>query len=413
MKHDRVEDHCKNGVPMNDRYNVTTDRRYHAPHAGSADTLDSGNHHVSVRNVGRVRPGWSAIFAALCLLMVGGTPPASAQSYSFTDLGTIGGTGGGAYGISDNGQVAGWSSTTGNAAVHATLWNNGAITDLGVLGGNTSSIAYGVNNAGQVVGRSIGSGGYLATLWSGGAISDLGFGNNSSASAINRSGQVVGITSGQAATWTSGSITNNFQTNFLRPSINDRGQIVGESGNKAVLWDSGVTTVLGALTGSVNSYAYAINSTGQIVGDSIFCGACNDRATLWDRNGSVINLGTLGGADSIALDINDLGQIVGNSTLSGGDYHATLWNAGVLLDLNSFLDASNVAAGWVLTQATAINDSGWIVGSAFNTTTKTSSAFLLASVSPIPEPETYAMLLAGLGLMGWVVRRRKGEGAAR
>jgi len=27
--------------------------------------------------------------------------------------------------------------------------------------------------------------------------------------------------------------------------------------------------------------------------------------------------------------------------------------------------------------------------------------------SPVPEPETYAMLLAGLGLMGFVARRRK------
>ncbi|HKX53004.1 MAG TPA: FxDxF family PEP-CTERM protein [Nitrosospira sp.] len=29
------------------------------------------------------------------------------------------------------------------------------------------------------------------------------------------------------------------------------------------------------------------------------------------------------------------------------------------------------------------------------------------TVSPVPEPETYAMLLAGLGLMGMMVRRRK------
>ena len=28
-------------------------------------------------------------------------------------------------------------------------------------------------------------------------------------------------------------------------------------------------------------------------------------------------------------------------------------------------------------------------------------------LTPIPEPETYAMLLAGLGLMGFVARRRK------
>jgi hypothetical protein len=29
------------------------------------------------------------------------------------------------------------------------------------------------------------------------------------------------------------------------------------------------------------------------------------------------------------------------------------------------------------------------------------------NIAPVPEPETYAMLLAGLGLMGFVARRRK------
>jgi len=32
---------------------------------------------------------------------------------------------------------------------------------------------------------------------------------------------------------------------------------------------------------------------------------------------------------------------------------------------------------------------------------------MLESVTPVPEPETYAMLLAGLGLMGFVARRRR------
>ena len=31
---------------------------------------------------------------------------------------------------------------------------------------------------------------------------------------------------------------------------------------------------------------------------------------------------------------------------------------------------------------------------------------------PVPEPETYAMMLAGLGLMGFVARRRKQKEAA-
>lgn len=34
------------------------------------------------------------------------------------------------------------------------------------------------------------------------------------------------------------------------------------------------------------------------------------------------------------------------------------------------------------------------------------------SVSPVPEPETFAMLLAGLGLMGAVVRRRSSQKAS-
>lgn len=36
----------------------------------------------------------------------------------------------------------------------------------------------------------------------------------------------------------------------------------------------------------------------------------------------------------------------------------------------------------------------------------------LAVFAPVPEPETYAMLLAGLGLMGFIARRRRGRDAA-
>ncbi|MBK9347843.1 MAG: PEP-CTERM sorting domain-containing protein [Burkholderiales bacterium] len=32
-------------------------------------------------------------------------------------------------------------------------------------------------------------------------------------------------------------------------------------------------------------------------------------------------------------------------------------------------------------------------------------------LAPVPEPETYAMLLAGLGVMGAVARRRKAKQA--
>lgn len=39
-------------------------------------------------------------------------------------------------------------------------------------------------------------------------------------------------------------------------------------------------------------------------------------------------------------------------------------------------------------------------------------AWTLKSVSAVPEPETYAMMLAGLGLMGGIARRRKAKQTA-
>jgi probable HAF family extracellular repeat protein len=378
-----------------------------------------------------------SVIVAACFLMASNVQLVSAQSYTHRFLGALGGSGSWASDINNIGQVVGFSNITGDTAVHATLWDVGGITDLGVLGGYASSMAFGINDAGNVVGRSIGTTGFVGTLWNTGpvtnpglglTVTNLGLGNNSTANGINSSGVVVatrlGSSPAQTATVDGAVISNRFQTSFLRPAINDAGQVVGESGNKAVLWENGITTVLGGLPGSSSSYAFAINNAGQIVGDSVVCGACSDRATLWQA-GNAFDLGTLGGTDSVAVDINDGGQIVGNSKTTAGDYHATLWLGGSIFDLNGFLDASTVAAGWVLYEAKGINSNGEIVGGAFNTITMMTNAFLLTPTTPtppgallfsvpapIPEPETYAMLIAGLGLLAWTARRRKKAGAA-
>jgi probable HAF family extracellular repeat protein len=79
------------------------------------------------------------------------------------------------------------------------------------------------------------------------------------------------------------------------------------------------------------------------------------------------DLGTLGGASSAAQAINTAGQVVGQSTYIAGvsglgpdlvNDHAFLWQNGTMIDLNSLLPAGS---GWILEDAVAINDKGQIV----------------------------------------------------
>jgi probable HAF family extracellular repeat protein len=68
-----------------------------------------------------------------------------------TDLGSLGGVSE-ARGINDRGQVVGNYQITGEGFVlHAFLYANGTMTDMGTLGGSWSR-AYGINCKGQVVG---------------------------------------------------------------------------------------------------------------------------------------------------------------------------------------------------------------------------------------------------------------------
>src|SRR5262245_23051187 len=114
-------------------------------------------------------------FAGLVVALTG----AAAQTYTVTDLGTLGPNSLGnysiAYGINASGSVTGESSSSiPNMTDPAFLYSNGQLTNIGTLGGEYGQ-ARAINSSGQIAGYStLANGSYRAFLYSGGQMTALG-----------------------------------------------------------------------------------------------------------------------------------------------------------------------------------------------------------------------------------------------
>lgn len=268
------------------------------------------------------------------------------------------------------------SQSPGNTAT-----TNGVV-DLGTLGGFQSS-ANAINNSGQVAGGSMTGYSSPAFLYSGGSSANLGTlgGAFSAAAAINSSGQIVGAAypltgSRHAFLYSSGKMTNlgtlAGDVGSFANSINTYGQVVGvsySSGSigRAFLYSNGKMQTIGTLGGSISA-AFGINDSGLIVGASTLANNQNAHA-FYGTAGNLHDMGTLGGSGSYALAVNNAGQIVGTSLVRGdGAFHAFLYSAGRMIDLGALSGMPN-------TVATSINGNGDIVGYAYASPTSTPHAF--------------------------------------
>lgn len=342
------------------------------------------------------------LFGLMSALLIGGLgaiEPAAAQSYSVIKLPTLGGGSSHVAGVNNAGQVVG-DSATREAVTHAFVFHHGTITDLGTLGG-ANSFAAGINSAGLVVGYSdmpFGTAQH-ATLWIGATPIDLGTngGRFSVAYAINDAGEIVGSTSTavlgpQAARWIALSIADigSDPTAFsVARGINASGQIVGQQNDPEPLgyvWNGLVATQLLASLGDGESDAYAINSRGQVAGWAQVSSVplAPNHAVRWSSTTatSATDLGTLGGTSSAALGMNAAGHIVGWAGTSSGAQHAAVWIGIRANDLNEAIGRAH-SRYVVLTEATGINDHGWIVANGVDRRTNETKAYLLIPRSAV------------------------------
>jgi probable HAF family extracellular repeat protein len=374
--------------------------------------------------------GWGDGFVAHTFLSQNGT---------LTDMGALpGGASSTATWESANGLLAGVSETGqtdplfGMPEVHAVLWKNGSIVDLGTLpGGGYDSEAESLNSHGQVVGsalstipdsNSMASGtfwywdvpyGYQqrAFLWDAKNgmqdLGTLGTGNDARAAFINEKGQVAGwsytTTSVPGACAADGlalstdafiwddengmSDLGNFGgTCTLVTALSNGGSIIGfstvtgDAYQRAYVWKNGTLNDLGGSLGGNNTGASAQNDGGQVVGFAYLAGEQQFHASLWRKIGKLTDLGTLGNdVCSFASAINDTTQVVGNSAFASDcpafDHSRPfLWEKGSMANLNNLLPRGSVLR---VNVPFAINNQGEISANGVDADGNTHAALLI------------------------------------
>ena len=178
-------------------------------------------------------------------------------------------------------------------------------------------------------------------------------------------------------------------------NVNNAGGTGTEPGFNKVHW-----LVLDATTGAVVQEGLIGDATHDYWQPSIAANANGDVVIGFNKSGLDLNISsvaavghTVGGflsfADQVLLKTSAVGNYTdgfGASTSRWGDYSATM------------VDPNDSNVFWTI-QELAFNSTNW------------GTQISAINVTAVPEPETYALMLAGLGVVGWAARRRRSRAA--
>jgi probable HAF family extracellular repeat protein len=350
---------------------------------------------------GSLRVPCLAVVSLLGLGFVSVRSAVAQAGYVVEDLGALAGDSSSvAWAINEKGDVVGWSM--GPAGTRAFVYTDtGGMVALPGLPDRPRTVARDINDAGVIVGSANAGGTDLghAVVWSGGSVQDLGTlgtGFYSEAWGVNNLDQVVGwsfTNEGSGLTGVHGflytqeglvDLTPDSDTGSAR-DINDAGQVTGYmtafGGYHAFRWQGGTFLDLGVLPGFAHSFGMAINASGQVAGNSTSASGNSEQFFRFTDGPGLQNLGGTG-EHNVAWGINASGTVVG--TRGQSQSRAVRYtDAAGLQDLNTLIDPS---LGWVLLGANDINDAGQIVGYGFNNfTTQTHAVRLRPTTTPPPD----------------------------
>lgn len=332
----------------------------------------------------RLAPALWTLLAAI--LWLAPAAPVAAQSYTVIDLGTLGGTDSYAYDLNDRGEVVGGSQAINPNPGPFYLrrgfhWAQSSMTDLGALAPHGESRAFSINEQGWIAGWATDQAGdkypalYAEDSWT--QIPHPGI--SGEGRGINDLGRVVGYfndanVDAKAFAWSplgafvDLSLVDN-AGNSLANAINHNNTVVGWStigpdpcgifsASKPTVWErdsSGNWSATGLPFTGCAGNVFGLNDWNFLVGN-VRANVLEPIPTQWVWRGAwfEFDLPMDGRTSGTAYDINHNSQIVGSM-----DQRAYLWDGGSPVDLNTEIPSGS---GWVLQQAKAINDCGWITG---------------------------------------------------